>query len=214
LNFIEIVDDTTPLWVKRRTYGELSSCKSIIEYFESVPNKSKGGLPFFNKSRQKVCVTKSFNFGDDNPINSSIYTFVNNSLSRYCNKYDYLNKLNTSSYWRLCPVYNLQKYEEGEGFFSLHNEQSGSYPYRLLAWMIYLNDAKSGTEFPYQEMIVTPKEGRTVIWPAGWTHPHKGVTPNEGTKYIATGWFYTLPAGEPKFDGRHPDEEKITEILV
>ena len=114
----------------------------------------------------------------------------------------------------MCPVYNLQKYEEGEGFFSLHNEQSGSYPYRLLAWMVYLNDAKSGTEFPYQEMIVEPKEGRTVIWPAGWTHPHKGVTPNEGTKYIATGWFYTLPAGEPKFDGRHPDEEKITEILV
>jgi prolyl 4-hydroxylase len=114
----------------------------------------------------------------------------------------------------LCPVYNLQKYEEGEGFFSLHNEQSGSYPYRLLAWMVYLNDATSGTEFPYQEMTVTPKEGRTVIWPAGWTHPHKGVTPNKGTKYIATGWFYTLPMGEPKFDGRHPDEENITEILV
>ena len=114
----------------------------------------------------------------------------------------------------MCPVYNLQKYEQGEGFFSLHNEQSGSYPYRLLAWMVYLNDAKSGTEFPYQEMTVTPKEGRTVIWPAGWTHPHKGVTPNEGIKYIATGWFYTLPTGEPKFDGRHPDEQNIQEILV
>ena len=100
---------------------------------------------------------------DNNPINASIYTFVNNSLANYCKKYDYLNKLNKSSYWRLCPVYNLQKYEQGEGFFSLHNEQSGSYPYRLLAWMVYLNDAKSGTEFPYQEMTVTPKEGRTVI---------------------------------------------------
>ena len=83
-----------------------------------------------------------------------------------------------------------------------------------LAWMVYLNDAASGTEFPYQEMIVEPKEGRTVIWPAGWTHPHKGVTPNEGIKYIATGWFYSLPMGEPKFDGRHPDEEKIQEIIV
>ena len=80
MNFIEIVDDTPPLWDKRKTYGELNTCEDIIDHFESVPNKSKGGLPFFNKSRQKVCVTKSFNFGDDNPINASLYTFVNNSF--------------------------------------------------------------------------------------------------------------------------------------
>ena len=88
MNFIEIVDDTPPLWAKRRAYGELNTCKDVIEYFENVPNKSKGGLPFFNKSRKKVCVTKSFNFSDNNPINASIYTFVNNSLANYCKKYD------------------------------------------------------------------------------------------------------------------------------
>ena len=96
----------------------------------------------------------------------------------------------------------------------MHNESSGTYPYRILAWMVYLNDAVSGTEFPYQERTVTPKTGRTAIWPAGWTHPHKGVTPNMGVKYIATGWFYQLPKGEPKFDGRHPDEQRIQEIMV
>ena len=26
------------------------------------------------------------------------------------------------------------------------------------------------------------------MWSAGWTHPHKGVTPNVGDKYIVTGW--------------------------
>ena len=63
--------------------------------------------------------------------------------------------------------------------------------------------------------IVKPEIGRTVIWPAGWTHPHKGVTPNKGLKYIATGWFYFLPKGkEPKFDGHHPDETKIQEIVI
>jgi hypothetical protein len=101
MNFIEIVDDTPPLWDKRKTYGELNTCKEIIDYFESVPNKSKGGLPFFNKSRQKVCVTKSFNFGDDNPINSSIYTFVNNSLYTI---YKSMKKVKVSF---LCTMNNL-----------------------------------------------------------------------------------------------------------
>jgi len=36
--------------------------------------------------------------------------------------------------------------------------------------MIYLNDAECGTEFPYQDIIVEAKEGRCVLWSAGWTH--------------------------------------------
>ena len=83
----------------------------------------------------------------------------------------------------------------------------------MLAWMVYLNDASSGTEFPYQNMTIQAKTGRTVIWPAAWTHPHRGVIPNVGVKYIATGWFYYLPIGNPKFDGHHPDEN-IQEIVV
>ena len=34
------------------------------------------------------------------------------------------------------------------------------------------------------------------MWPAYWTHPHKGVTPNVGDKYIATGWLNYLPVTE------------------
>ena len=140
---------------------------------------------------------------------------MNVAIRKYREKYDYLDRIDKISQWRLSPSYNIQRYDgKEEGFFSLHNETSGSYPYRLLAWMVYLNDAECGTEFPYQEKTVTPKTGRTVIWPAGWTHPHKGVTPNIGLKYIATGWFYHLPKGEPQFDGHHPDEQRIQGIVV
>jgi len=205
-DFVEIYDG-----------GKPQACASIVNYFESVYDEGSSrnsGLAFFNRSRQKVCATKTLNFGEDVSVNGDVYELVQSALTQYTSKYDYLNMLNKSSYWRLCPMYNIQRYNEGEGFFSLHNEQSGSYPYRLLAWMVYLNDAVSGTEFPYQDMVVSPAAGRTVIWPAGWTHPHKGVTPNVGVKYIATGWFYTLPKGEPKFDGHHPDETNIQEIVV
>ena len=197
------------------------NCEQICSYFDEVYNISdqsskSSGLSYFNKKRQKICDTKSFNFGEDWACNEIVYSFISDSISSYVKKYSFLETLNKGAHWRLCPSYNIQRYEgEKEGFFTLHNENSGTYPYRMLVWMIYLNDAKCGTEFPYQEKTVTPKTGRTVIWPAGWTHPHKGVTPNQGTKYIATGWFYFLPKGDaPKFDGHHPDEENIKEIVI
>jgi len=189
--------------------------ENIVSFFEQTYTPKPSGLKAFNRNRQKVCSTMTLSFGEDWEINESVYFFVNEAIKGYRNKYDYLNIIDKISQWRVCPSYNIQRYDgEEEGFFSLHNETSGSYPYRMLAWMVYLNNAKCGTEFPYQDRTVTPKTGRTVIWPAAWTHPHRGVTPNVGRKYIATGWFYHLPKGEPKFDGRHPDEKRIQEIVV
>ena len=44
---------------------------------------------------------------------------------------------------------------------------------RIMAWMFYLNNAKSGTEFANYPTI-NGKEGNMDFW----THLHKGVTPN------------------------------------
>ena len=52
-----------------------------------------------------------------------------------------------------------------------------------------------GTRFVYQDYVVRPGKGRTVLWPAGYTHVHCGqVAPHED-KYIITGWWsYDEPA--------------------
>ena len=202
-------------FIETYDFGLELDCQKVINFFESVYDEGKsrtGGLKFFNKNRQKICATETLSFAEDVEINELVYFFVGQAIDKYSNDYTFLN-VNKS--WRLSPSYNIQRYDgDKEGYFSLHNEASGSYPYRMLAWMVYLNDASSGTEFPYQNMTIQAKTGRTVIWPAAWTHPHRGVTPNVGVKYIATGWFYHLPKGEPKFDGRHPDEKRIQEIVV
>ena len=202
-DFIEIYDD------KEKPF----SVVDVITWFEnnySTTKSKEAGLSYFNQHRKRICTSMTLDFGQNYEPNEVIYYLVSEARKEYVKTYSFLDKLR----WKLCPLYNIQGYDgPEEGFFSLHNEHTGMYPYRMLAWMIYLNDAVSGTEFPYQNRIVTPKVGRTVIWPAGWTHPHKGVIPNQGLKYIATGWFYYLPKGEPKFDGRHPDEN-IQEIVV
>ena len=206
-DFIEIYD----------YYKPEQDCENAIEVFEILANDKASrtaGLSVFNKNRQKICLQITLDLNEELAINSYLYKYVKTGLKSYVKKYDFLEEFFDKPWCRVAPHYNVQKYDgEKEGYFGLHNEHSGMHPYRMLVWMIYLNDAKSGTEFPYQNRTVTPKIGRTVIWPASWTHPHKGVTPNIGLKYIATGWFYYLPKGEPKFDGRHPDEN-IQEIVV
>ena len=86
----------------------------------------------------------------------------------------------------------VQKTLPTEGYHVWHCEDAGlTNSNRILAWMIYLNDVKEGgeTEFLYQSMRVAPKKGTLVIWPAGFTHMHRGNPPLSGEKYIMTGWF-------------------------
>ena len=91
--------------------------------------------------------------------------------------------------WGVEDEFTLKKFEgEDEGFKVWHMEHGKAVPYRILVWMFYLNDAQSGTEFFYYPKIESTK-GRLVIWPAGWTHYHKGVTPNKGLKYLISGWY-------------------------
>ena len=86
---------------------------------------------------------------------------MNEGIEKYRNKYDYLKRIDKISQWRLSPSYNIQRYDgEQEGFFSLHNESSGSYPYRMLAWTIYLNDAK-GEEHMYVRTTASTRSLKT-----------------------------------------------------
>ena len=57
--------------------------------------------------------------------------------------------------------------------------------------MTYLNDVSEGgpTDFDHFGIEVQPKKGLTLIWPAEWTHAHKGNVVTWGSKYIITGWM-------------------------
>ena len=65
-----------------------------------------------------------------------------------------------------------------------------------MVWMIYLNTVTKdgGTYFSNYDKTINAVQGRLVIWPAYWTHTHRGVISTEQIKYIATGWFDTEAA--------------------
>ena len=89
-------------------------------------------------------------------------------------------------------TFNLQKYSPGGHFSAVHTERgSSSTMHRVLAFMTYLNDVEEGgeTSFHYYDINVQPKKGKTIIWPAEWTHAHSGGIVKQGCKYIVTGWI-------------------------
>lgn len=85
----------------------------------------------------------------------------------------------------------LQKTSVGQGYHVWHCEHANNgNAGRILAYIVYLNDVEEGgeTEFLYQHKRLKPTQGTVVIFPAGFTHTHRGNPPLSNTKYIMTGW--------------------------
>lgn len=85
----------------------------------------------------------------------------------------------------------IQKTLPGEGYHVWHFEADGPHNSdRIAAWGIYLNTVEQGgeTEWLYQSMRIPAVQGTLVIWPACYTHVHRGNPPLSGGKYLLTGW--------------------------
>jgi len=88
--------------------------------------------------------------------------------------------------------FNLQKYSKGDHFSQVHTERADlRTSNRLFAWMTYLDNVENGgtTNFLHYGIKIKPEIGKTLIWPAEWTHAHSGEILNSGEKHIITGWM-------------------------
>jgi prolyl 4-hydroxylase len=89
-------------------------------------------------------------------------------------------------------AFNFGRYQRGQHFQKIHTERSSlDTLHRVLAWMTYLNDVDCGGEtyFSHYDINIQPRKGLTIIWPAEWTHAHKGNVLLQGSKYMITGWM-------------------------
>ena len=162
------------------------SCEKIIELFANDTRKVRGRT---SSGRGKLSTDLCCQFDTKrwSEYSNLIVPGLNNLAHNVKQKYPFL--VDGCHFWKVEDHYNIQHYKDGEGYYDLHNEHNHIHCHRMMAWMIYLNDAECGTEFPYQDTVVKAEQGKGVIWSAEWTHPHKGVTPNIGDKYIVSGWF-------------------------
>lgn len=117
---------------------------------------------------------------------------VNDCAREYITEYPNLG----STYHLSNRSLKIQKTPPHGGYHIWHHEHSFDDLARVLVWTLYLNDIPEGegeTEFLYQGIKVNPKKGRVCLFPAAYTHLHRGNPPYSCDKYIATGWFYAQP---------------------
>jgi hypothetical protein len=110
----------------------------------------------------------------------------------YTNKYSVLKNGGSIR----ATVMKMQRTGPGGGYHVWHCEQGPKeHANRVLTYMLYLNtiapEDGAETEFLYQKKRFNPTENMMVLWPAAYTHAHRGNPVLGNThKYIVTGWFY------------------------
>ena len=126
------------------------------------------------------------------PFEERLRSAINDCAREYIIEYPNLG----SGYHLSNRALKIQKTPPHGGYHVWHHEHSYNDVARILVWTAYLNDIPEGegeTEFLYQGLKVNPKKGRVCLFPAGYTHLHRGNPPYSCDKYIATGWFYAQP---------------------
>ena len=169
------------------------TCQSIIDWFESNPEQHYSGLLGTEEGPSSLDLSKKKDteislYHSDLPW---LMQYIGMGIEQYIKNYPIIDN---AAPWRVEDYWKIQRYLPNESFSYLHFENpmyKEATANRVLAWMIYLNDVTEGgeTEFPDQGKKFQPRVGDLLIWPAYFTHPHRGIASKTQTKYIATSWI-------------------------
>jgi hypothetical protein len=140
-------------------------CDWLIHYYEGNLDAQErfNDVPRFNQITLQPTET--------------LVEFTRSAVDQYIEEYGgYFNHIH-DKITRL-EDFRIKKYSYDEGdWFDLHidaNDDQSMQRYLAIFW--YLNDIEEGgeTDFPMQGMSIKPKQGRVVMFPPYWTHPHRG----------------------------------------
>jgi len=170
-------------------------CSNIINFFESnkdlqIPGASGLGVDIKIKKTTDIVVKPTDLKNKKFEVLKKYIEELHKCFFDYQNQWPFLKTMLKTVY---IPSFNIQRYEKGDHFSSLHSERTSlNTLHRLFAWMTYLNDVDDGgkTNFNHYGLKIKPEIGKTLIWPAEWTHAHKGEILKSGKKYIVTGWIH------------------------
>ncbi len=166
-------------------------CKKWIEYIDYLRGQ---GLVCREDSKLHERDHETINFSNDDDFDLSssdklVRSFLP-SIKPYVDQYLSDYSLLGESNFLLYDV-KAKRIPICGGFHRWHYENASheSATRRFVA-QAYLNTIEQGgeTEFLYQNKRVKAVQGTLLIWPAGFTHVHRGNPPIGQDKYILTSW--------------------------
>jgi len=169
-------------------------CNNAIEWFKIA---EETGITYNRQDNEDLKTTRQdlstflpslpLNHTNKEIINEFNNVFWGHCYKEYANQFDILKLFGEHKSYTM----KIQRTKPGEGYHIWHAEADcKEHSNRLLTWTVYLNDEfEAGeTEFLYQHYRYKPSKGDVIIFPAAYTHTHRGNPPIGGDKYIITGW--------------------------
>ncbi len=186
---IEWYDQLTRAGITNTVYGVNDETRAFTESTPSTPFKN----PTYDPSSRKDAAVSIPQLVPSEYMNyflmKKYQDYISDCLIKYIEHYSLMLDSLVSIY-----SFKIHKVKPTQGYHSWHYENGGTWN-RAMVFMTYLTIPEEGgeTEFLYQSIRIKPVAGRTLIWPAGYTHVHRGNPPIKGEKMYASGWFeYTL----------------------
>ena len=196
MNRYEILSSTAaPHFIGAWTLEPTDFCDDLVKFFETHEAKQKKGMmgsgfdPNVKKTIDISVKPKELELAGYEVFNlylEKLFLCYKDYGEQWPFLAKYLGKLHIGDFKK-------GRYHPGDHFKQVHSERmSLASSHRLFAWMTYLNDVEDGgeTEFPHYGISIKPEKGKTLIWPAEWTHAHSGNVLNSGVKYIMSGWMH------------------------
>ena len=170
-------------------------CKSIISFFQNNSNLhfqgvSAGGKNLNSKKRTDISIRPDLLKEEKFSLLKEYINELHKCYLDYLEQWPFLKRM--ASKMDIGP-FNIGEYLPGGHFSNEHSERTSiDTLHRLFAFITYLNDVEDGgeTKFSHYNISIKPEIGKTIIWPAEWTHAHTGEILNSGKKYIITGWLH------------------------
>ena len=175
-------------------------CRQLVKWFEwasehryTVTSTKEENWPANFRNDENIRLPQDLNYSSTvaSQFPSELCNEYFDSLKKCLAEYQHEYGINCGS-----PLINytfkIHKVKKGQGYHVWHYE-NGDYDNRdrFITYMTYLKAPEEGgeTEFLHQSRKIEPIERRTLIWPAGFTHVHRGNPPLKGEKIYITGWF-------------------------
>jgi prolyl 4-hydroxylase len=165
----------------------VEDCKMIIQKFEQVLRHDISLMDVVDTENKKLIEINIDKYGDfwKEPREKFM-----GMMEEYVDRFKQNLNIETSDFPLVIDRENIKikKYlpNDKDEIFKVDSEK------RFVAFILYLNDVEEGgeTHLPKQEIMISPRAGRMLMFPPFWTHPHAELKPVKEPKYIMMSYLH------------------------
>lgn len=192
-NFIKVYDNAIDVY----------KISSILKWannsvFQKAAIVGPNNLQIVNEEIRKVQTMELTNLSENITMvhwTNYLTTIFLKYLKKYCQDNNFNEKYGNQN---CCITGNatlsILKYEDN-GHYSYHTDHCGDIP-RTISIVCMLNDDYEGGELSFmnpdgsgEELKITKKSGRLIMWPSNFLYPHKVFPVTKGVRYTIVGWL-------------------------